>query len=235
MQRVSASPERVSARPECIATLRDLAEDHVKFMSQFPIIRQSHPAIYGIKIVSGVAAAIFSQMIYNDHEFTAVIIFSAATIFVGLTINEIYCFAQQGKKINALFAPCEQGLKIERSNKIEYIIRRNNGQSQGSLLSVKEAIEREATTYDESTDKSIKALDQPSYISLTESAQTIKKISSLNLPAGIAELAKAKLDTLIALAHRFTEGDKINNNPGEDAYVTYDLLDGKASLRSRFQ
>lgn len=219
--------QKVNATPDYMSTLRNLAQDHMKIMRQFEAIPQSHPAIYGIQIISGVAAAVFSLKFYHKYPHQAAILFSLSSIFVLFTIRRIYSIvtsiSTQTQSIHALFTPCEEGLKNQRTKKIQYLIDKINGQHKESLRAVKESVDHEETTYDKSIEE------------LIQLAHTIKDLNSL-LPDGIAELAKDKLRTVIALSHRFIVGDKLDDNPGDDAYVKYRLSpSGEAVLEERFR
>ncbi|MGD0665425.1 MAG: hypothetical protein ABSA17_06865 [Rhabdochlamydiaceae bacterium] len=226
--------QKVCASPECVSTLRDLAEDHVKVLSRFQIIPQSHPAVLALKIISGIAAGVLSVMIYKSHKQGAVILGSTAFILICHTAIGYYstskAIANQKKEIDDLFDPCIKGLEIEQCNKAHYIVDKIEGQPKESIQILKESIDREAANYD--ADESLKTLDQVSYKSLQESGSKVMKMSSLNLPDTLhtEPLVKEKFDSIIARSYRFIKGSYICDWLGQNAYVRYMLRNGVADV-----
>jgi hypothetical protein len=236
-----------------IPQLQAIAKDATA-ISKFQKIEKTHELQFNVKIAllaTGVALAVLAMTVLKETRFTTgTLLLGAACVIKAVLPTQVRTqeYTARLQEINDLFEPAINGLTRAYEAKKTAIAGVVTGIEAEDLPAASKTVKAAVTAFDNGTKFSGKKIENPievagkgSYASIEEAAQkmaSIKLADESNGPlfAKLDPSVKTAMEKLQAAARQFLLGDQvalaegISVEPGKDAYVRYNVVEGKIAV-----
>lgn len=207
--------------------LSDIASNPEVAVRKYPVINPTHEIQYSpkpVRLITGIVLCVAAYYFRSEKVVLGGLLTGSAFIlFKSFSIKKVETkpYSDQALSIEMYFDPCIQGLNEAYLSKAKAIHATVNDKEMDTPQAIKAAIEAAASNYDQIT----KSADNES---LTSSAKKLADLSVDKLPQEVDPAATRKVLALKIASRLFLYGKKRTAELGDDAYITYVLINKKA-------